>query len=91
MPFSPVDHPKHYNELPAKCDSCGDSIECIEVVRHMNFNLGNVVKYVWRAGEKGNTIQDLQKAKWYLEDEIHQLQVKKARELAESGVLDAIS
>lgn len=60
-----VNHPDHYNGHPS-------GIECIEVVRHMNFNLGNVVKYVWRAGLKGNTptIQDLEKARWYLDDEI---------------------
>lgn len=60
-----VNHPKHYNEHPS-------GIECIEIVRHMNFNLGNVVKYIWRAGLKDEqpTIQDLMKAAWYLNDEI---------------------
>lgn len=64
----PVDHPVHYNRNPS-------GIECITVVRHMNFNLGNVIKYVWRAGFKGtdNTIQDLEKAAWYLNDEIERL------------------
>ena len=65
-----VNHPKHYNKHPA-------GIECIDVVRHMNFNLGNVIKYVWRAGLKeGNSqIQDLEKAKWYLENEIDRIKV----------------
>ena len=51
-------------------------IECIEVVRHMPFNLGNTIKYIWRAGLKENhtRIQDLRKAKWYLEDEIKRLE-----------------
>lgn len=63
-----VNHPQHYNEHPG-------NIECIEVVRHMNFNLGNVVKYLWRAGLKGEGVklQDLEKAKWYLEDEIERV------------------
>lgn len=63
-----VDHPKHYNEHPS-------GVECIDIVRHMNFNLGNVIKYLWRAGLKeGNAdIQDLEKAKWYLEDEIKRI------------------
>lgn len=63
-----VDHPKHYNEHPS-------GVECIDIVRHMNFNLGNVIKYLWRAGLKeGNAdIQDLEKAKWYLEDEINRV------------------
>lgn len=60
-----VNHPDHYNGHPS-------GIECITIVRHMNFNLGNVVKYVWRAGlkDKTPTIQDLKKAAWYLNDEI---------------------
>jgi Protein of unknwon function (DUF3310) len=59
-----VNHPPHYNSHPS-------GIECIEITRHMNFNLGNVVKYVWRSGLKeGVSIQDLKKAAWYLNDEI---------------------
>ena len=63
-----VDHPKHYNAHPS-------GIECIDVVRHMNFNLGNVVKYLWRAGEKdpAKHLEDLKKAAWYLNDEIERL------------------
>ena len=62
----PVNHPSHYNSHPS-------GVECITVTRHMNFNLGNAVKYIWRAGEKGNIIQDLEKAVWYLNDEIQRL------------------
>lgn len=60
-----VNHPKHYTEHPS-------GVECIDITRHMNFNLGNTVKYIWRAGLKGDgvEIQDLEKAKWYLNDEI---------------------
>lgn len=67
-----VNHPKHYREHPA-------GIECIDVVRHMNFNLGNVIKYIWRAGLKeGNSnIQDLEKARWYLIDEINRIKANK--------------
>ena len=63
-----VNHPEHYNKHPS-------GVECIDIVRHMNFNLGNVIKYLWRAGLKdGNAdIQDLEKAKWYLEDEIKRI------------------
>ena len=63
-----VDHPKHYNAHPS-------GVECIDVVRHMNFNLGNVVKYLWRAGEKdpAKHLEDLKKAAWYLNDEIERL------------------
>jgi hypothetical protein len=64
-----VDHPRHYNSLPAKCD-CGKAIECIEVVEHMSFCIGNAVKYLWRADHKGNALEDLQKASWYINREI---------------------
>jgi hypothetical protein len=58
-----VNHPSHYNSHPA-------GIECIAVVEHFNFNVGNAIKYLWRAGLKGDALEDLQKAKWYVEREI---------------------
>ncbi len=58
----PVNHPKHYTNHPS-------GIECIQITRHMGFNLGNVIKYVWRADTK-NGVEDLEKAIWYLQDEI---------------------
>lgn len=74
---SAVNHPPHYNALPATC-SIGHAIECIDVVRHMNFNRGSAMKYIWRAGlkEKAFEIQDLEKAVWYLQDEIAELRRK---------------
>lgn len=67
-----VNHPEHYNSHPS-------GIECIEVVRHMNFNLGSVIKYLWREGLKDSepSIQDLKKAAWYLNDEIEQRELRK--------------
>jgi Protein of unknwon function (DUF3310) len=70
-----VNHPEHYNSSPAKC-SCGKTIECIEVARHMNFNIGNAVKYLWRQGLKNDAIEDLKKAVWYIEDEIKSMEKK---------------
>jgi hypothetical protein len=64
-----VNHPSHYNSNSAQC-SCGRRIECIDVTRHMNFNLGNAMKYIWRCDAKGNYLEDLKKAVWYLRDEI---------------------
>ena len=65
-----VHHPKHYTSHPS-------GVECIQVVEHMNFNRGNAVKYIWRAGEKDKAaeIQDLEKARWYLDREIARLKV----------------
>lgn len=62
-----VNHPPHYNAHPS-------GVECITVVEWMNFNLGNAMKYIWRAGEKGNELEDLRKANWYLTREISRLQ-----------------
>ena len=60
----PVNHPAHYTGHPS-------GIECIEITRHMSFNLGNALKYIWRADHKGNALEDLKKARWYLDDEIN--------------------
>lgn len=60
----PVNHPKHYTEHPS-------GIECIQITEHMGFNLGNAVKYIWRADLKDNAIQDLEKAVWYIQREIN--------------------
>lgn len=70
-----VNHPAHYNSHPS-------GIECIEIVRHHNFNIGNAIKYLWRCGiktEEGidiqdKSIEDLQKAIFYIQDEIIRLQ-----------------
>jgi len=73
----PVHHPLHYTSSPAACSGCGKTIECIDVTRHHGFNIGNVIKYLWREGLKGaalglksSSIEDLEKAAWYLQDEI---------------------
>lgn len=61
-----INHPAHYTGVTAE-------IECIDIARHLNFQLGNAFKYVWRAGKKGGRgkeIEDLKKALWYLEDSI---------------------
>lgn len=65
-----VNHPDHYNSSNAKCSNCEFSIECIDVTRHMNFNIGNAIKYLWRCDLKLNAIEDLKKAIWYIQDEI---------------------
>ena len=62
----PVDHPTHYTDHPS-------GVECITVTEHMNFNVGNAVKYLWRAGLKGDALEDLRKAAWYVNREIERL------------------
>ncbi len=61
-----VNHPKHYNSHPS-------GIECIDVVEHLPFNVGNAIKYLWRADHKGAQIDDLKKARWYIDREIARL------------------
>jgi hypothetical protein len=58
-----VNHPPHYTDHPS-------GVECIAIVEHMPFNRGSAIKYVWRAGAKGDEIEDLEKARWYLDREI---------------------
>lgn len=73
MKDDPVNHPTHYTSDPS-------GVECITIVRHRNFNVGNAIKYLWRAGLKKGTsdplskqIEDLEKARWYIADEIERL------------------
>ena len=66
---SAVNHPAHYNAHPS-------GIECINVVEHMGFNVGNAVKYLWRADLKGNALEDLEKARWYVQREIDKRQLE---------------
>lgn len=58
-----VNHPKHYTAHPS-------GVECITITEHMGFNLGNAVKYVWRADLKNDAVEDLKKARWYIDREI---------------------
>lgn len=71
-----ISHPAHYTSSGARCAACGHMIECIDVTRELSFNAGNVIKYVWRSPFKGNTLDDLKKAQWYLNDLIKQLTPK---------------
>jgi hypothetical protein len=60
---NPVHCPSHYTSHPS-------GVECITVTEHMGFCLGNAIKYIWRADLKDNAIEDLEKARWYIEREI---------------------
>lgn len=64
-----VNHPNHYTRHPSK-------VECICITRHHNFNIGNAIKYLWRCGiKKGHSeLEDLRKAKWYIDDELCRMQ-----------------
>lgn len=61
-----VNHPPHYLNHPS-------GVEAITVVEWFSFNLGNCVKYIWRADHKANQLEDLKKARFYLDREIQRL------------------
>jgi hypothetical protein len=62
-----VNHPPHYNQHPS-------GVECIQVAEHYGFCVGNAIKYLWRAGLKGDAVEDLEKARWYIDREIRRRQ-----------------
>ena len=63
-----VNHPQHYGGS----DNAYEAIKVIEAWK-LGFCLGNVVKYISRAGKKGSKLEDLKKAQWYLNHEIERL------------------
>ena len=78
---SRVEHPSYYNAHPS-------GVECIDIVRHYNFNVGNVIKYLWRHGLKREEGMN-NKARFYLDDEIKRLEheaVKEDRELCRKHI-----
>jgi hypothetical protein len=66
-----VNHPPHYTSHPS-------GIETIQITEHMNFCLGNAIKYILRADLKGKKVEDLEKAVWYINREIARVKDGKA-------------
>lgn len=68
-----VTHPTHYTSHPS-------GVECITIAQHHNFNIGNAIKYLWRAGVKDEVthVQDLEKARQYIDFEITRLTAQNA-------------
>ena len=73
-----VNHPAHYNAY--------DGIEVIQLTEQLNFCRGSAVKYIARAGLKDplKEVEDLEKAKWYIERELARLEVKNEKRRAEA-------
>lgn len=61
-----INHPSHYTSHPS-------GIECIQITEHFNFNLSNAIKYIWRSSLKGNVLENLRKAQFYINREIARL------------------
>lgn len=67
--YDPVSHPSHYAE------GWSNGAEVIDITENLNFNRGNAIKYVARAGRKDprETVEDLKKARWYIDRELKRL------------------
>lgn len=92
----PVNHPPHYTAGPA-CPHCGNPVECITVTEGHDFLTGNAIKYLWRAGLKGDLLTDLKKARRYVDRAIQREQgqvcperkLQEAHGMAQRGDRDA--
>ena len=77
-----VSHPSHYNQ----------GIEAIDIIESwdLNFSLGNAIKYILRSPYKGKQIEDLEKARWYIDREINRLKDEEAhrKEKVKSSILN---
>jgi len=75
----PVNNPKHYTSHPS-------GIDCIQITEHMSFNLGNALKYIWRCDLKKEAVEDLRKARWYIDREIEKrVKVENQKYIEECG------
>ena len=73
-----IENPAHYTGGNVKCPHCDKSLECISIAKHFGFMLGNVIKYIWRHNLKGNAIEDLKKARKYIDFAIAELEKNRA-------------
>ena len=85
MSHDPINHPDHYTSHPS-------GAECIEIAEWFPFNLGNAIKYIWRAGRKGDRLEDLRKARWYVDREILRLEndIDRREQVADAKQVDPI-
>jgi hypothetical protein len=75
--------PPHYTKHPS-------GVECIEITEHLNFCLGNAVKYIWRSGLKtDDPLKDLKKAAWYINREIERLSKQDRKEALDELVKES--
>lgn len=71
--YDPIDNPEHYRCV-ANCPECGNDIEVISITERHDFIIGNVLKYILRSGRKGDALEDLKKAQWYLGRQIKKME-----------------
>ena len=70
MAYEKIVHPEHYNKHPS-------GVECIDIIRWFDFNIGVAIKHLWRAGMKPgeSAVEDVKKAIWYLQNEVERLSI----------------
>ena len=81
FPKDAVNHPEHYQSE--------DGIECIDAITSAvadlegseSFFVGTIIKYLWRYRKKGAPLEDLEKAKWYLDELIDNVRLKEAQHI----------
>lgn len=69
LPPDLINEPPHYKDHPS-------GVECITITEGFNFNKGNAIKYIWRAGKKGDAVPDLEKARFYIDREIKRIEAE---------------
>ena len=79
-----VNHPAHYTDNTKPC-------ECIEVTEYHSFCVGNAIKYVWRHNDKGRPVEDLSKARWYVQREIDRMGEPGIHMPGDDGLSDRLS
>jgi len=80
-----VNQPSHYTAHPG-------GIECIDLVEQLGFCQGNAIKYLWRAGLKGDALEDLRKARWYVDRFVNSGTARYIEEdVQPGGLLEAVA
>lgn len=69
-----ITHPKHYTNKVPPTDKHPNGIECYEVIMWFPTMVGSAIKYLWRAGDKDDELQDLRKAKQFIDFRIEQIE-----------------
>lgn len=85
MSVEKVDHPAHYGGA----DNPYEAIKVIEAWE-LGFCLGNTVKYISRAGKKGDIIEDLEKARWYIDYEIEKLKKERNDKIQDDKIHEGV-
>lgn len=85
FPFDSVSNPSHYSKLESYC-KCGEKYETRKITQELPMNKGCAIKYIVRSGHKGDEVEDLKKAKQFIDFEIDRIGEKDCRDRKEASV-----